>query len=135
VGHRPHGEGSAHGNCEWVRFTGRERLRLKLLPGWVVTRFPPATAGTDGDWATASLWEGESLRRVTPSAQLSSKHELLSWEEAAAYLGPSFTPRWVRRQVYEFKTIKAVLLGGRRVVPKSELDRYVAESMIDAMER
>lgn len=63
-------------------------------------------------------------------------HDLLSWEEAAAYLGPSFTARWVRRQYYDFGRIRTVAVGGvaggktgRRLVPRAELDRLVQEGM------
>lgn len=80
--------------------------------------------------ATKSNSKSKSTKRQLPS------HDLLSWEEAAAYLGPSFTKRWLQRQVYMFKTIKSVPVGGapngkpgRRMIPRAELDRFVLESM------
>jgi hypothetical protein len=56
-------------------------------------------------------------------------YDLLSWAEAAAYLGPSFTARWVKRQVYDAKKITAVRLNGRTVISREELDRFVRDSM------
>jgi hypothetical protein len=63
-------------------------------------------------------------------------HDLLSWEEAAAYLGPSVSARWVKRQYYDFGRIRTVAVGGpaggkpgRRLVPRAELDRLVQEGM------
>lgn len=59
--------------------------------------------------------------------------QLFTYAEAARYLGPSFTARWVKRQVLDFKTIKAIrLTTGRTVIAKSELDRYVTEHITKA---
>jgi hypothetical protein len=71
-----------------------------------------------------------TTKRAASESVLSlPSHDLLSWEEAAAYLGPSFTPRWVKRQVYDFKKIRPARLNGRTVVPRAELDRLVREGM------
>jgi hypothetical protein len=59
-------------------------------------------------------------------------YDLLSWEEAAAYLGPSFTARWVKRQVYDARKITAVRLNGRTVISRDELDRFVRDGMAQA---
>lgn len=63
-------------------------------------------------------------------------HQLLTWEEAAAYLGPSFTDRWVKRQYYVFRTIRTVPVGGpaggkpgKRMVPRAELDLLVERGL------
>jgi hypothetical protein len=72
----------------------------------------------------------KAARGQTPP--LFKSHDLLSWEEAAAYLGPTYTVKWMKRQVYEFKTIKAIRTGGRRVIARAELDRYVAECVAQA---
>ena len=54
--------------------------------------------------------------------------QLFTYREAAAYLGPSFTDRWVKRQVLDAKTIKAIrLTDGRTVIARAELDRFVDE--------
>jgi hypothetical protein len=56
--------------------------------------------------------------------------QLFTFREAAAYLGPSFTDRWVKRQVHDAKTIKSIrLTDGRTVIARAELDRFVDEQM------
>lgn len=50
---------------------------------------------------------------------------LLSWSEAAAYLGPSFTERWLKRQVYDLGTIPARRIGRRVLIEQQALDDYV----------
>lgn len=54
-------------------------------------------------------------------------YELLTLEQAVEYLGPWCNLRWIRRHVYELKTIDSLKIGRRRLVPRSELDRIVAE--------
>lgn len=50
---------------------------------------------------------------------------LLSFEEAAQYLGPGFSPRWVRERVYE-GTIPALRLTQRCTrIEQSALDEFV----------
>ena len=53
---------------------------------------------------------------------------LLTLREAAAYLGPGFTERWVKRQVYELKTIPAKHLPGRTVIEQRALDALVDDA-------
>jgi helix-turn-helix protein len=65
------------------------------------------------------------MATTTAEADPTDGRQLLSYEEAAEYLGPSFTTRWVRRQVLEFKTIRPIRLNRRTVIEKAELDRYV----------
>jgi hypothetical protein len=67
-------------------------------------------------------------------ATAASGRELLSWEEAAAYLGPSFSVEWLKRQVYQHRTIQAVRVGGvrqtgRTKIARAELHRYIDERM------
>lgn len=57
-------------------------------------------------WVCAPAFGKEPEVTNTPPALPFKTRELYSWSEAAAYLGPSFTERWVKRQVYDFKTIK-----------------------------
>jgi len=57
---------------------------------------------------------------------------LLDFREAAAWLGTWCTERWVRRQVYDKGTLKAVRLGGRRLIPLVELVRFVSEAPAEA---
>ena len=70
-----------------------------------------------------------SDRQATQTLPFRS-YDLLTLEQAAAYLGPWCTVRWMRRQVYELKKIDSVKVGGRRLVPRSELDRIVAEGWV-----
>ena len=53
-------------------------------------------------------------------------HDLLSYAEAAAYLGPTVTARWVKRQVLEYG-LPAVRLNGRTFVRRADLDALVAK--------
>jgi hypothetical protein len=54
--------------------------------------------------------------------------QLLTYKEAAAYLGPGFDPKWVKAQANDFKTINVIRLTKTKVViRKSELDRLIAE--------
>jgi hypothetical protein len=72
-------------------------------------------------------------KRAAAQASTEDGLHLFTYKEAAQYLGPSFTARWVKRQVLDFKTIKAIrLTTGRTVIAKSELDRYVAEHIAKA---
>lgn len=51
---------------------------------------------------------------------------LLSVREAAAYLGPGFSPRWVEDQVYAKKDpIPSFMVGGKRVIAAEELLAWV----------
>jgi hypothetical protein len=71
--------------------------------------------------------------KPTIKASPETGRQLLSYREAADYLGPSFTDRWVKRQVLDFKTIKAIrLTNGKTVIARAELDRYVTECMAQA---
>lgn len=55
-------------------------------------------------------------------------HDLLSYSEAAQYLGPSVTPRWVKRQVLEYG-LPAVRLNGRTFVRRADLDALVVKGV------
>lgn len=62
-----------------------------------------------------------------------SGHRLLSYKEAAAYLGPSFTERWIRRQVSDYRTIPAIRLNGRAVIARADLDAFVERARIEQL--
>ena len=64
------------------------------------------------------------MATTAPSPE-SQGRRLLSWSEAAEYLGPSFSERWLKRQVYDLKTIKARRVGGRTVIEQRVLDALV----------
>jgi excisionase family DNA binding protein len=58
-----------------------------------------------------------------PDAPADGLH-LLTFEEAAAYLGRSFTVRWIRRHVYEVpkdERIPTRRLGNKRLIKQGEL--------------
>jgi hypothetical protein len=54
-------------------------------------------------------------------------YELLTIDQSVGYVGPGISKRWLLRQIYQFKAVKTVKLNGKRLVPRSELDRLVAE--------
>jgi len=67
-------------------------------------------------------------KQASPKRPTAEGRQLFTYREAAAYLGPSFTDRWVKRQVLDAKTIKAIrLTDGRTVIARAELDRFVDE--------
>lgn len=61
---------------------------------------------------------------ATKSAALNGRC-LLSWEEAAAYLGPSVNVRWLKRQVYDTKTLPARRISGKTFIEQAALDEFV----------
>ena len=63
-----------------------------------------------------------------PEAVTLPSYEFLTFEESAAYLGPSFTPRWFARHVYELCDVASYKIGRRRLIPRAELDRLVSEA-------
>jgi hypothetical protein len=54
-------------------------------------------------------------------------HNLFNIPQAAAYLGRGVTERWIFRHIYEIKDINSLKLGRKRLIPRAELDRIVAE--------
>lgn len=54
----------------------------------------------------------------------SAAHDLYTIPQAAEYAGPGVTARSVRRLVEE-GCIESVKWGGRRLVPRAEIDRYI----------
>jgi excisionase family DNA binding protein len=65
--------------------------------------------------------------RAADDSPAVESYEFLTFAEVARRLGPSFTKRWVRRQVEDGR-LGSKKLRGRRVVPAAELHRFVTEA-------
>lgn len=64
------------------------------------------------------------------SATEASSRSLLTWDEAASYLGPSFSARQLKKFVYDHRSLPTVRLGGKVWIERAALD-----ALVEAMRR
>lgn len=62
---------------------------------------------------------------ASPAPPTESGRRLLTYREAAAYLGPAFSSKWVKERVYAGELESIRLTERRTVIPQAELDRFV----------